>query len=558
MANVSELMADSEVHDERVTRSCDGGVDTQATAEQAGSKGFVVFGPGLRHIDLSGCLLITDKALAIVATLCPLVEWISVSKCPLVTERGLLFLASSLPRLVHLDASRCRGMTDRSLAAIASHCPRLQSLCLAYCTELTDAGLAALAAAWAQPAPADARAYGPPVHGATRGSQVSHLDLSGCAQVSADALDLLLPHVTRVACLRLACLPCMGDAQLATAAAAAGASLQEVDVSGCPLVTDAGVRALALLSGPDGLRSVAVAGCEVTDAGIAALAEECVHLVYVDARGCPQLLGWEAASALGRWGQGVGWGGGVAGCLRSLDVRGCPGWDPDVCAYLARLCPLLALVTGGGASLSAHPLVARGVVRSHPDMHLVHGSGRETCREGTVVGRSQSPPFVMSGRKRCHEEETAGSGSCTSDGPSSPRQRLMWRSADVCRRRDAGALPSDVALSPRQHSHEADEPCLLSMTPATSPPVSACGPHGRGGIPVFSSPCCPMCYGGGAHPGPWEVWSRPVEDVGPLVAGTHAVMRDVSQSAPNTALGVGARFSDSTLARAHLWGAVVR
>eukprot|EP00899_Mesostigma_viride_P007397 jgi/Mesvir1/16659/Mv10195-RA.1 len=315
--------------------------------------------PRLRRLDISGCVLVTDKVLAAVAAACPLLEDVSVRACPLVTDAGVLSLVESVPTLLHLDISQCEGVTDQSLEAIASHCLSLRSLRAAFCGGVTDRGVSSLANAMSRPAPMPMKAA-LLLRDLTRGSCIEQLELSGCWKVTRSSLDVLLRQCTRLQRLHLAGMPHVGDAQLALAASASGSSLAEVDVSFCSGITDAGVRDFTLLVGPEGLRKLSLAGCGVTDAGLTALSEGCPSLEELDLHDCPRVVGWSAAAALGGWGQGAGWGGGVSGSLRKLDVRGCP-WDHAVSDYLARACPLLEVASGASDRQLAGEMKACGL-----------------------------------------------------------------------------------------------------------------------------------------------------------------------------------------------------
>eukprot|EP00899_Mesostigma_viride_P001400 jgi/Mesvir1/11260/Mv01063-RA.1 len=101
---------------------------------------------GLRHLDVSWCERVTDAGVLAVAERCAFLEHLDVAMCSYVTDGSISAVARGCPALTWLCAGRCAGVTDASIVAIGRSCPRLAHLELTLCTGVTDASVLSVGA----------------------------------------------------------------------------------------------------------------------------------------------------------------------------------------------------------------------------------------------------------------------------------------------------------------------------------------------------------------------------------------------------------------------------
>ena len=97
----------------------------------------------LKHLDLTRCESITDRAIKALAGNTPLLEGLQLSKCGLLTDACLTELLPTVPALTHLDLEDISELSNASLHALAaSPCAKqLHHLGISYCENLGDAGM---------------------------------------------------------------------------------------------------------------------------------------------------------------------------------------------------------------------------------------------------------------------------------------------------------------------------------------------------------------------------------------------------------------------------------
>ena len=243
--------------------------------------------PELRELHLQGCANITDDGLAVVARGCRYLETLNVSSCPGVGEfgdRALLALGRFCPRLLNLDMFGCAHVQDAGVVAVANGCPKLRSLRLSGCRELSGTALVALAsksfdlrdlcvAGCKRIKNIDLRKLvGLDLKTnnnnnediekeATLGCRrLMKLDVSGCDDVRASGLAAIAARCPQLRELTLrGCVAVSNDA-CAELARCAQSQLRRVDVSGCPQVSESGVRVLA--RSVRGLEKLDVTNCK--------------------------------------------------------------------------------------------------------------------------------------------------------------------------------------------------------------------------------------------------------------------------------------------------------
>ena len=99
----------------------------------------------LRELKLSGCVLLTDAALASAARLCPYLEAVQLDGLELLTDAAVAELAAACPNLATVALGKCVQLSDASVAALAAGCGGvLRSLAVNNCPAMGDGAIKAL------------------------------------------------------------------------------------------------------------------------------------------------------------------------------------------------------------------------------------------------------------------------------------------------------------------------------------------------------------------------------------------------------------------------------
>lgn len=98
----------------------------------------------LQHIDLSGCLSITDRGvLGLLEAFSGLMRSIKLNGCPHITDRALASIRKHCPDLRCLEVSHCISCTSVGFGTLIPHCHRrITRLSVAHCPRVTDRFLA--------------------------------------------------------------------------------------------------------------------------------------------------------------------------------------------------------------------------------------------------------------------------------------------------------------------------------------------------------------------------------------------------------------------------------
>ncbi|URD76169.1 LRR [Musa troglodytarum] len=113
---------------------------------EVGDKGIISVGENcklLTDLSLRFCDRVGDEALVAVAEGCSL-KHLNVSGCHLITDTGMTAIARGCPDLVNLDISVLQSIGDMALAELGHGCPLLKDIVLSHCRQITDVGLAHL------------------------------------------------------------------------------------------------------------------------------------------------------------------------------------------------------------------------------------------------------------------------------------------------------------------------------------------------------------------------------------------------------------------------------
>uniref|UniRef100_A0A5F9D9D5 F-box and leucine rich repeat protein 13 n=1 Tax=Oryctolagus cuniculus TaxID=9986 RepID=A0A5F9D9D5_RABIT len=189
--------------------------------------------PNINHIYMSDCKGITDSSLKSLATLKQLTV-LNLANCGRIGDMGIKhFLDGPVSqRLRELNLSNCVHLGDDSVLRLSERCPNLNYLSLRNCEHLTDQGIENI---------------------------VNILSL-----VSVDLSGTIISN---------------------EAFCKSSRTLEHLDVSYCPQLSDDTIRALAIYC--VNLTSLSVAGCpKITDAAMEMLSAKCHYLHILDVSGC--------------------------------------------------------------------------------------------------------------------------------------------------------------------------------------------------------------------------------------------------------------------------------
>ena len=92
-------------------------------------------------IDLRGCTRLTDRSVAVVATLCPHLIQLILKGCGNLTDAAIIAVANECPKLAQLYVEYCGKLTDAAIIEVANKCPNLAQLNVGWCDKLTRAAL---------------------------------------------------------------------------------------------------------------------------------------------------------------------------------------------------------------------------------------------------------------------------------------------------------------------------------------------------------------------------------------------------------------------------------
>ncbi|XP_044269488.1 F-box/LRR-repeat protein 7 [Tribolium madens] len=238
---------------------------------------------------------------------CPNIERIHVTFGAKISDKSLLMLARRCPELTHLQLIGCT-VTNNALFELVTRCANLQHLDVTGCVKISCISI--------NPGPDSSRRL-----------QVQYLDLTDCSGLQDSGLRVIVHNCPQLTHLYLRRCVQITDAGLKFVPSFC-TDLKELSVSDCVNITDFGLYELGKL-GPV-LRYLSVAKChQVSDAGLKVIARRCYKLRYLNARGC-EAVSDDAIIFLAR------------SCTRlcALDIGKCDVSDAGLRA-LAESCPNL-------------------------------------------------------------------------------------------------------------------------------------------------------------------------------------------------------------------------
>ncbi|XP_074287119.1 EIN3-binding F-box protein 1-like [Silene latifolia] len=245
-----------------------------ANLPNVNERGFWVMGnaQGLHHlksITITSCRGVTDLAVEAVGKGCPNLKQFVLKKCAFLSDNGLISFAKVSRSLESLQLEECHRITQIGFFGLLLNCsPKFKALAMSNCFGFKDMIL------------------GFPLPDlSTPLRSVTVRNCPGLGDMTLAMLAKLCPHLQYV---NFAGLPAITDAGLLSLVEScdAGNGLVKVDLSGCINVTDDVIVSLAKTHGGT-LEVLNLAGCgKVTDASLAAIANDCLVLSELDISKC--------------------------------------------------------------------------------------------------------------------------------------------------------------------------------------------------------------------------------------------------------------------------------
>lgn len=232
---------------------------------------FLLRNPGLIHVNLSGCGVLNNSAMKILAQNCPSLEFLNVSWCTHIDTKGLQRVVQDCPRLKDLRASEIKGWNDESFLLDLYESNTLERLMISHCSDFDNNSLALLL-----------QGKDPVVDVLSRRATVPprkfrHLDFHRCRQLADSSVKLLAHNTPHLAGLRLSQCTSLSDDAIVPIVEAC-AELTHLDLEELDL-TNATLAAIAKNPCASRLSHLNISYCEALgDTGMIPLLKTCQAL----------------------------------------------------------------------------------------------------------------------------------------------------------------------------------------------------------------------------------------------------------------------------------------
>jgi hypothetical protein len=230
----------------------------------------------LRSLNVSKSTEFDDESLMRIAKQCPLIDDLNISKCVKVSDAGIIgFFNNFEGSLNKLDMSLCILCGSKSVLAVSEHCESLYEIKLSGLSQVASEALCKL---W------------------KKASKLVRFDMIVELRVTSTHRRSLLAHVdddalcrgssTRLKELFLtgACL--ISDVGI-TALCQRCTGLHTLDISICNKISDGALLTIGKYS--TNLTKLNISGCDIHDHGLDAICAGCSKLVELQINGCPRL-----------------------------------------------------------------------------------------------------------------------------------------------------------------------------------------------------------------------------------------------------------------------------
>jgi len=160
--------------------------------------------PELMGLNISNCTKVTDGGVVAIAMNCTFMQRIKLMGLDNITDTSLNAIALNCSQLVEIDLAKCSSISDIGVRKAWPHLKTLRELNLAYCIGLTDAAHPTQSASGSPPPVPLVAVTLEPLLLKHSQEHLRVLDLSGCVQLTDNAISAIIGHAGRISSLTLA------------------------------------------------------------------------------------------------------------------------------------------------------------------------------------------------------------------------------------------------------------------------------------------------------------------------------------------------------------------
>ncbi|KAF7510598.1 hypothetical protein GJ744_006210 [Endocarpon pusillum] len=233
---------------------------------------FLLRNPRLLHINMPSMQNINNATMKIIASHCPLLEFLNIDWCSEVDTKGLKKVVQSCPRLTDLRASEIRGLDDKEFMLELYQRNGLERLIIQHCDTLTDDALSILTNG-IEPEidPLTERTIVPP-------RRLRHLDISKCRSLTDKGVKSMAYNLPYLEGFRLCQNHALTDDGLIDILSNTP-RLTHLDIEEVDQLTNALLTAFAAAPGASSLEHLSISYCEhLGDVGVLPILKSCQNL----------------------------------------------------------------------------------------------------------------------------------------------------------------------------------------------------------------------------------------------------------------------------------------
>lgn len=233
---------------------------------------FLLRNPRLLHINMPSMQNINNATMKIIASHCPLLEFLNIDWCSQVDTKGVKKVVQSCPRLTDLRASEIRGLDDKEFMLELYQRNGLERLIIQHCDTLTDDALSILTNG-IEPEidPLTERTIVPP-------RRLRHLDISKCRSLTDKGVKSMAYNLPYLEGFRLCQNHALTDDGLIDILSNTP-RLTHLEVEEVDQLTNALLTAFATAPGASSLEHLSISYCEhLGDVGVLPILKSCQNL----------------------------------------------------------------------------------------------------------------------------------------------------------------------------------------------------------------------------------------------------------------------------------------